>query len=80
MAAFRRMSDNAQSSAAKQRATLLLHTSLAEISVAVQNRNSMILDANATVVARQMTMAADADDAVMADVQMGDVVDAGVGA
>ena len=80
VAAFRRMSDNAQSSAVKQRATLLLHTSLAEISVAVQNRNSMILDANATVVARQMTMAADADDAVMADVQMGDVVDAGVGA
>ena len=48
--------------------------------VAVQNRNSMILDTSATVVARQRTLLAAEADAIMADVLMGDVVDTGAGA
>ena len=60
--------------------TMLLQTSLAEITIAVQNRNSMILDANATVVARERSQTLGEDDEVMADVQLGDVIEAGAGA
>ena len=80
MAAFRRKADGMQSMVEKQRVTMLLQTSLAEITIAVQNRNSMILDANATVVARERSQTLGEDDEVMADVQLGDVIEAGAGA
>ena len=68
-----------QSSAGKQRVAMMLQLSLAEITIAVQNRNSMILDVNATVKARQAPMAAGVGEVSMADVRMGDVVDNGAG-
>ena len=77
--AHRRMADDTQSSAGKQRVAMMLQLSLAEITIAVQNRNSMILDANATVKARQAPMAAAVGEVSMSDVQMGDVVDNGAG-
>ena len=80
VAAFRRKADGMQSMVEKQRVTMLLQTSLAEITIAVQNRNSMILDANATVVARERSQTLGEDDEVMADVQLGDVIEAGAGA
>ena len=49
MDAHRRQTDNTQRPAGKQRIAMLLQKSLAKVSIAVQNRNSMILDTDATV-------------------------------
>jgi hypothetical protein len=59
---------------------MLLQTSLAEITVAVQNRNSMILDAGATVVARERAPVMREEDAVMDDVRLSELTGAGAGA
>ena len=49
MDAHRRQTDNTQRPAGKQRIAMLLQKSLVKVSIAVQNRNSMILDTNAAV-------------------------------
>jgi hypothetical protein len=78
--AFRRAGDGTQNAAEKQRLAMLLQTSLAEITVAVQNRNSMILDAGATVVARERAPVMREEDAVMDDVRLSELTGAGAGA